>query len=180
MRPHLAVNRFQRGDSQATFDRGRCKGFQSVTLFSGPGPCLPTPLVRSLYYLIVWRPWRDSNTRPLPPQGSALSAELQGLNWRGGRDSNPRRLLHLNRLAGGPNRPLWHLPSMRFLRRRERDSNPRSLRLPVFKTGAIVHSAIPPAGESLPKCEKYSIPAGGRQSDNLRINVQSPGREVYL
>lgn len=39
----------------------------------------------------------------------------------------------VNRLAGGPNRPLWHLPEGRshyfistvLLRRRERDSNPR-------------------------------------------------------
>jgi hypothetical protein len=31
---------------------------------------------------------------------------------REGRDSNPRRTYKaLNRLAGGPDRPLWHLPS---------------------------------------------------------------------
>ncbi len=29
--------------------------------------------------------------------------------------------------------------------RRERDSNPRALRLPVFKTGGFNHSPIPPA-----------------------------------
>ena len=52
-----------------------------------------------------------------------------------------------NRLAGGPNQPLWHLPNYQVVvRRRERDSNPRwSFRpTPVFKTGALNHSAIPP------------------------------------
>ena len=33
--------------------------------------------------------------------------------------------------------------------RRERDSNPRPLRVTVFKTAAIVHSAIPPEGRSI-------------------------------
>src|SRR5687768_6164417 len=34
------------------------------------------------------------------------------LGWREGRDSNPGRSFKpLNRLAGGPIRPLWHLPA---------------------------------------------------------------------
>ena len=51
-----------------------------------------------------------------------------------------------NRLAGGPIRPLWHLPSMRFVERREWDSNPRcrASDTVVFKTTAINHSATPP------------------------------------
>ena len=71
--------------------------------------------------------WQDSNLRPLGPQPNALSPELQaridhftplGLPpavadhlGREGRDSNPRSAFSaLNRLAGGPIRPLWHLP----------------------------------------------------------------------
>ena len=30
----------------------------------------------------TWRPWGDSNARPLPPQGSALSTELRGQSTR--------------------------------------------------------------------------------------------------
>ena len=71
--------------------------------------------------------WQDSNLRPLGPQPNALSPELQariayftpeglrpavtGRLGREGRDSNPRSAFSaLNRLAGGPIRPLWHLP----------------------------------------------------------------------
>jgi hypothetical protein len=71
--------------------------------------------------------WQDSNLRPLGPQPNALSPELQarithftpdgqrpaaaGHLGREGRDSNPRSAFSaLNRLAGGPIRPLWHLP----------------------------------------------------------------------
>jgi hypothetical protein len=71
--------------------------------------------------------WQDSNLRPLGPQPNALSPELQariahftpdghrpavaGRPRREGRDSNPRSAFSaLNRLAGGPIRPLWHLP----------------------------------------------------------------------
>ena len=69
-------------------------------------------------------------------------------------------LLTHTRLAGGRLQPLGHLsrtlarscqpPPMlhdeRCLRRRW-DSNPRSFRLPVFKTGALNHSATPPEKE---------------------------------
>src|SRR3954463_14034092 len=75
--------------------------------------------------------WQDSNLRPLGPQPNALSPELQARSdhftplgrrtavadhlGREGRDSNPRSAFSaLNRLAGGPIRPLWHLP--RWLR----------------------------------------------------------------
>jgi hypothetical protein len=71
--------------------------------------------------------WQDSNLRPLGPQPNALSPELQARIdhftpdrqrpaaaddlGREGRDSNPRSAFSaLNRLAGGPIRPLWHLP----------------------------------------------------------------------
>jgi hypothetical protein len=74
-----------------------------------------------------WYAWQDSNLRPLGPQPNALSPELQariahftpegqrpavaGHPGREGRDSNPRSAFSaLNRLAGGPIRPLWHLP----------------------------------------------------------------------
>jgi hypothetical protein len=74
-----------------------------------------------------WYAWQDSNLRPLGPQPNALSPELQarithftperqrpavaGRRGREGRDSNPRSAFSaLNRLAGGPIRPLWHLP----------------------------------------------------------------------
>ncbi len=63
---------------------------------------------------------------------------------REGRDSNPRRTyIALNRLAGGPIRPLWHLPRM-SLWRRGRDSNPRTFRSTVFKTAALSRSATSP------------------------------------
>ena len=58
-----------------------------------------------------------------------------------------------SRLAGGPNRPLWHLPvSICNCQRRERDSNPRwRYATAVFKTAAFVHSAIPPARGMAPR-----------------------------
>ena len=81
------------------------------------------------------RPRQDSNLRPPSPQPGALSAELRGqgcqLHGRrygglAGREGfepsveyNPD-----NHLAGGPDRPLRHLPVL-LLWRRERDSNPR-------------------------------------------------------
>ncbi len=144
---------FQHSNSQATFNRGFCKGFQSLTPFSGPEPCLSTPLVRRLF-LLKYGVLGAIRTRSLYLRRVALYPLSYKDTWRGGRDSNPRRLLHLNHLAGGPDRPLRHLPRYLVLRRRERDSNPRSFRLPVFKTGAIVHSAIPPAGGSSPQARK--------------------------
>jgi hypothetical protein len=77
--------------------------------------------------MLGWYAWQDSNLRPLGPQPNALSPELQariahftperqrpavaGRPGREGRDSNPRSAFSaLNRLAGGPIRPLWHLP----------------------------------------------------------------------
>ena len=69
-----------------------------------------------------------------------------------------------NRLAGGPNRPLWHLP-MRWCRLAlgcQPEGGGRGIRTPgelaptaVFKTAAIVHSAIPPA--ELPREHRWSI-----------------------
>ena len=59
-----------------------------------------------------------------------------------------------NRLAGGPNRPLWHLPLRwcRLVLGCQPEGGGRGIRTPgelaptaVFKTAAIVHSAIPPA-----------------------------------
>lgn len=49
-------------------------------------------------------------------------------NVRGRQDSNLRTgYKPVNRLAGGPNRPLWHLPRYAVVKteRSERDSNPR-------------------------------------------------------
>lgn len=58
-----------------------------------------------------------------------------------------------SRLAGGPNRPLWHLPvSICNCQRRERDSNPRwRYATAVFKTAAFVRSAIPPVRGMAPR-----------------------------
>ena len=68
---------------------------------------------------------------------------------RGGRDSNPRLSLKPStHLAGEPNRPLWHLPSIRLLIRSPAEGEGFEPTLaftkPVFKTGALNHSAIPP------------------------------------
>ncbi len=79
-----------------------------------------------------WRPRRDSNTRPLAPQASALSTELRGRGpasqpasgGEGGIRTHGRGFNPYKRLAGAPVRPLRHLPLF-LLRRRERDSNPR-------------------------------------------------------
>ena len=74
---------------------------------------------------------------------------------RGGRDSNPRsRYSPDNHLAGGPNQPLWHLPNVNPLHLPDcPQSGGRGIRThgggnptPVFKTGALSHSAIPPGG----------------------------------
>ena len=54
-----------------------------------------------------------------------------------------------NRLAGGPNRPLWHLPIFIEIVIQQTEGEgfeppvTRSATM-VFKTTAIVHSAIPP------------------------------------
>ncbi len=58
-----------------------------------------------------------------------------------------RGITPFNRLAGGSDRPLWHLPWQEITPnlRRERDSNPRwDKPTTVFKTAAIGRSAIPP------------------------------------
>ena len=59
--------------------------------------------------------------------------------WRGGQDSNLRSSYKPdNRLAGGPNQPLWHLPREFGLQvqRREWDSNPRGLAPNLFSRQA--------------------------------------------
>ena len=71
-----------------------------------------------------------------------------------------------SRLAGGPNRPLWHLP----VRRYSVFCGGRGIRTPgdltataVFKTAAFVHSAIPPGlrGDGSPNAPSfYHVPAG--------------------
>ena len=55
-------------------------------------------------------------------------------------------------LAGEPNRPLWHLPSIRLLIAAEGEGfePPVAFTTPVFKTGAIGRSAIPPGALGLP------------------------------
>ena len=51
-----------------------------------------------------------------------------------------------NHLAGGPNRPLWHLPSNGNNSRAEEVGFEPTIGfpIPVFKTGALNRSAIPP------------------------------------
>src|SRR5690606_33072745 len=73
--------------------------------------------------------------------------------WRGGQDSNLRTGFQpVNRLAGGPNRPLWHLPvcccsASNALAEREGFEPPvRQSPTAVFKTAAFNHSAIAPTG----------------------------------
>jgi hypothetical protein len=79
--------------------------------------------------------------------------------WRGGQDSNLRTgLKPVNRLAGGPNRPLWHLPvSKLFICQAEGEGfePPETYNASVvFKTTALNHSAIPPG-----------LPFAGRPSE---------------
>ena len=56
----------------------------------------------------------------------------------------------VNRLAGGPNRPLWHLPifpAFELLKTKAEEEGfepPLACASTVFKTVAFVHSAIPP------------------------------------
>ena len=51
-----------------------------------------------------------------------------------------------NHLAGGPDRPLWHLPNVRLLSLAEEVGFEPTIGfpIPVFKTGALSRSAIPP------------------------------------
>ena|GEM_PF-5611579 len=55
----------------------------------------------------------------------------------------------LNRLAGGSDRPLWHLPQQEGTIAKSAEGEgfepPVGRPTTVFKTAAIVHSAIPPA-----------------------------------
>ena len=119
---------------------------------------------------------RDSNARPLSPQPSALSTELR--EQKAGRAGFEPAVEFYpdNRLAGGPNQPLWHLPKKCRSTNAEYEINisysafmlhhssfvkaegagfepTMDCSIPVFKTGAFVHSAIPPGrglGEPLP------------------------------
>jgi hypothetical protein len=72
-------------------------------------------------------------------------------NQRGGRDSNPRsRFNPDNHLAGDPVQPLRHLPRcptrFNYLKQAEGEGFEPTMAftIPVFKTGALNHSAIPP------------------------------------
>ena len=65
--------------------------------------------------------------------------------WRGGRDSNPRSSLTPdNHLAGGPIQPLWHLPEINRTAEGEGFEPTVGCPTPVFKTGTLNHSVIPP------------------------------------
>ena len=77
--------------------------------------------------------------------GETGSFELR----RGGRDSNPRsRDCPDNHLAGGPIRPLWHLPRQMLKSHKKAEGvgfePTMGFPIPVFKTGALSRSAIPP------------------------------------
>ena len=72
-------------------------------------------------------------------------------SWRGGRDSNPRGACAPSGLANRRTRPTMRPPRacqhgqvLTDYWRREWDSNPRGLRLVVFKTTALNRSAISP------------------------------------
>ncbi len=73
---------------------------------------------------------------------------------RGGQDSNLRSALWAdNRLAGGPNRPLWHLPMIYDVLATEGegfDPPVTETATVVFKTTALSHSAIPPERKKRP------------------------------
>jgi hypothetical protein len=94
---------------------------------------------------------------------------------REGRDSNPRtRYNPVNRLAGGPIRPLWHLPVVRSsvvwergrVGRRGRDSNPRGLHPAVFKTAALNRSATSP--------REVLTPSPVRRGLSIELSVATP------
>ena len=76
----------------------------------------------------------------------------------GGIRTRERGFGPVNRLAGGPNQPLWHLPRLFNSTRMQISGGGRGIRTPggreptvVFKTTALVRSAIPPGGKS-PLC----------------------------
>lgn len=71
-----------------------------------------------------------------------------GIRTRGGGFS-PR-----THLAGEPNRPLWHLP----LAEGEGFEPTMDFSIPVFKTGALSHSAIPPIEGTRKKHTSREIP----------------------
>ena len=128
-------------------------------------------MLRSL--LIVY-PREDLNLWPLGPQPSALSTELRGhmltlhgvcghcgrirqTSRRGGRDLNPRGMYNTpTHLAGGRTRPGYATSprcsmTERSTARSQNAGGGRGIRTPgditatvVFKTTAIVRSAIPP------------------------------------
>ena len=92
-----------------------------------------------------------------PPTANARRAKntrreyRDGCRWRGGRDSNPRGDCSPSGLANRRTRPTMRPPRtcqhgqlLTAYWRREWDSNPRGLRLVVFKTTALNRSAISP------------------------------------
>jgi hypothetical protein len=91
--------------------------------------------------LVAWR-CGNKNNRPDSKAGRLSVAGRTGFEPAVGFKTD-------NRLAGGPNQPLWHLPEFYWCC----SGGGRGIRTPgdlaastVFKTVAIVHSAIPPDG----------------------------------
>ena len=78
-RLRLSDNSVQRSNSQVTFNRGPVGACSRWPFSLIPGLVCLLFLFVVFGYSIARRPWRDSNAQPLPPQGSALSIELQGL-----------------------------------------------------------------------------------------------------
>lgn len=73
------------------------------------------------------------------------------------------RGLPVIRLAGGPNRPLWHLPKIELIMisvkaEEEGFEPPLACTSTVFKTVAFVHSAIPPKTNFVLFLRKKRVP----------------------
>src|SRR5215212_3246261 len=121
-------HRFSRAAPSTTRTPLQPMKYTNAVYQDGARTALETPKPPGGYRAAIQRyAWQDSNLRPLGPQPNALSPDLQariahftseghrpavaGHLGREGRDSNPRSAFSaLNRLAGGPIRPLWHLP----------------------------------------------------------------------
>jgi hypothetical protein len=94
---------------------------------------------------------RERDSISPPYGGPAVFLLFNFLAGRAGFEPAVESLSPDNRLAGGPDRPLWHLPDIHLLKlpkgsQAEGEGFEPTVSFPtlVFKTSALSHSAIPP------------------------------------
>lgn len=94
-----------------------------------------------------------------PGTGRAEPGWLGSCSGREGRDSNPGTPCNrVNRLAGDPIRPLWHLPRCALVGGEGGIRTPGAQHPTVFKTAALNHSATSPGTDPSSVTAQKSIP----------------------